>query len=122
MIRRLDHIAPSSRGEFPTGERCFISELLNNAGVADVSVARARVEPGVTTELHRLDCDETYIIEKGAGLMRGGDGQAFPVGPGDSVDIPAGTPQAITNTGDDDLVFLCVCRPRFLPEHYHALS
>ena len=32
--------------------------------------------------------------------------------------IPAGTAQQITNTGPEDLVFLCVCTPRFTPNCY----
>ena len=35
-------------------ERCFIRELLNDPDVSDVSLARTRVEPGMTTELHQL--------------------------------------------------------------------
>ena len=37
--------------EFYTEERCYITELHNNV---DSSIARARVKPGVTTELHSL--------------------------------------------------------------------
>jgi mannose-6-phosphate isomerase-like protein (cupin superfamily) len=36
--------------------------------------------------------------------------------------IPAGTPQQIENTGTTDLVFLCVCSPRFRQEGYEALE
>jgi mannose-6-phosphate isomerase-like protein (cupin superfamily) len=32
---------------------------------------------------------------------------------GDVVMIPAGMAQRITNTGDDDLVFYCLCTPHF---------
>lgn len=109
-------------GEFATEERCHITELLNDPSVGAVSLARARVEPGVTTQLHALDVEETYIVEAGAGAMDAGDGRELGVGPGDCVVIAAGTPQRIRNVGDTDLVFLCLCRPRFRPDGYTALG
>ena len=107
--------------EFFTRERCFISELLNHSSRPEISLARARVEPGVVTELHTLDVEETYVIEAGRGMMEL-DGERFPVVAGDSVLIPAGTPQRIENVGTVDLVFLCLCRPRFQPEGYTGLE
>jgi mannose-6-phosphate isomerase-like protein (cupin superfamily) len=116
-------IPASGRGEFETAERCHIAELLNDPAVGAVSLARARVEPGVTTQLHALDVREIYVILSGAGEMDAGDGgAALTVGPGDAVDIPAGTAQRIRNTGKSDLVFLCLCLPRFRPEGYTALG
>ena len=96
-----------------TRERCFIAELLNDPALPDVSVARARVEPGVTTERHALSVLEWYVIESGRGRMQVGDEPPREVGPGDAVRIPAGCEQQLTNTGDEDLLFLCVCVPRF---------
>jgi hypothetical protein len=44
-------------------QRCHITEWWNTPADAAVSVARARVEPGVTTRLHRLkDVTERYVI------------------------------------------------------------
>ena len=115
----LSFVAPTGQGEFPTRERCHITELCNSPAIADVSVARARVEVDVTTERHVLDCHETYIIEQGTGRFEGGDGETVEVAAGWSIDIPAGTAQQITNTGVVDLVFLCICRQRFKPTDYH---
>lgn len=117
----LPLIAKQDRAEFWTAERCFIAELLNDASMPEASLARARVEPGVTTALHSLDVEETYVIETGEGLMQVGETR-FPVTVGDSVRIAAGLPQRITNTGQGDLVFLCLCRPRFRPEGYTDLD
>ena len=103
-----------------TTERCWITELLNDPATPDVSLARTRVEPGVTTELHKLSVLEWYVIEDGQGLMRVGDQEPFPVGPGDSVRIPVDCEQQITNTGASDLLFLCVCVPRFEVQSYTA--
>jgi len=108
--------------ETTTRERCHIREILNHSRVPGASLARCRVEPGVTTELHRLAVDEWYVVELGQGLMEVGDRAPFDIGPGDVVEIPAGTPQRVTNTGSGDLVFQCLCLPRFRPECYTALE
>lgn len=105
-----------------TGERCWITELLNDASVPEVSLARARVEPGVTTERHRLGVREWYVVEAGSGLVEVGEASARPVRRGDVVEIPAGTAQRITNTGAADLVFQCLCLPRFTPDCYESLE
>ncbi len=109
--------------EFYTEERCFITELSNIADDPDVSIARARVEPGVTTRWHRLrDTAERYVILSGAGLMEVGELPATEVGPGDVVLIPPLERQRITNIGGDHLVFLAICSPRFRPEVYEDLG
>ncbi len=41
--------------EFWTSERCFILEILNDPAHPKSSLALARVPPGVTTQLHRLN-------------------------------------------------------------------
>jgi len=106
--------------EFATPERCFITELLNHPS-REVSLARARVAPGIVTQLHALDVEETYVIEAGSGMMEVG-GDRFQVGPGDGVRIPKGTPQRIENDGAIDLVFLCLCQPCFRAEGYTDLE
>ena len=105
-----------------TREGCFITEIHNHADDPGVSVARARVEPGVRTALHVVDFEERYLIEIGEGVMTLGTQPPFPVGPGDAVRIPAGVAQRIENTGPRDLVFLCVCTPRFQTEGYRELE
>lgn len=105
-----------------TVERCYIAEVYNSAVRPEVSLARARVEPGVTTQLHQLSVHEWYVIQSGQGRMRIGDEAPISVGPGDTVTIPKHTPQQITNTGKDDLLFLCVCVPKFSQECYTSLE
>lgn len=109
-------------GEVWTEERCWITELLNDDNVQDVSLARCRVEPGVTTQLHRLSVREWYVVEQGRGMMQVGRREPWPIGPGDVVEIPPGTAQRVTNTGAGDLVFQCVCLPRFTPGCYESLE
>ena len=108
--------------EFPTRERCFVRELVNKPALAGASLAECRVEPGVTTELHRLSVAEWYVVRRGTGLMEVGGEEPFAVGPGDLVSIPAGVSQRIRNTGDDDLVFDCLCVPRFTADCYESLE
>ena len=107
--------------EFFTAERCHILELMNQAASPDLSIARARVAPGVTTELHALSMREVYVILEGEGRMEDG-GAGTEVRPGDCIDIAAAQPQRITNTGASDLIFLCLCLPRFQPDAYRSLE
>jgi mannose-6-phosphate isomerase-like protein (cupin superfamily) len=38
------------------------------------------------------------------------------------VTIPAGVRQRISNIGDRDLIFYCLCTPRFEQKNYRALE
>lgn len=104
-------------------EGCHILEIGNSPEDPDVSVARARVEPGMKTRWHCLrDTTERYVIVCGQGLVDIGELGPRPVGPGDFALIPAGVRQRITNTGSRDLVFLAICSPRFQPGNYEDLE
>ena len=118
------HIARAeSSDEYYFDEGCFILELSNSSEDPAVSVARARVEPGRTTRLHRLtDTVERYVILEGAGRVELGESTPEDVTPGDVVIIPAGCAQRITNTGERDLVFLAICTPRFTRDAYEDVE
>ncbi len=112
MIPSIKHGALLS--EHYTEERCHIVELSNNADDPAASIARARVEPGVTTRWHRLrGIAERYVILHGEGRVELGDTIVRIVGAGDTVLIPPDCAQRISNVGSDDLVFLAICTPRF---------
>jgi len=114
---------PDLRTEFLTPERCWILETWNNSADVSVSIARARVTPGVTTQWHRLrGVDERYVIVAGSGLMRTSTLAPVKVGSGDIVVIPAGVPQQITNAGNTDLIFYCICTPPFTPGCYESME
>ena len=117
---------PDRASETLTEERCHIVEVSGHPEDPEMSIARARVEPGVTTQLHALDgIAERYLIVDGEGRMETGHGMerwAAAVGPGDVVLIPPGVPQRITNTGDVDLVFYCLCTPAWRDEAYRSLE
>jgi mannose-6-phosphate isomerase-like protein (cupin superfamily) len=105
--------------EFHTDEGCYIVELLNTDDDPGCSIARARVRPGVTTELHRLHKTiERYVILEGEGRVQVQGNTPTVVRPLDIVVIPAGATQSIANIGATDLVFLCVCTPRFEAANY----
>ena len=105
--------------EYYFEEGCYILELLNDPADPDVSIARARVPAGTVTEWHRLQgITERYVILEGAGEAWVGEEAPREVGPGAVVVIPPGIRQRIRNLGDDDLVFLAICSPRFQPARY----
>ena len=86
--------------EFFTPERCFITEVWNTAADKSVSIARARVKPGVTTVPHFLDgIAERYLIFRGKGRIEAGDLENTEVNAGDLIVFPDKHPQSITNTG-----------------------
>lgn len=121
MEEKILHINPDS--EFFTPELCYINELSNSAADPDASIARARVQPGVTTRWHRLHgITERYVILEGAGLVEVGSLAAQQVGSGDVVLIPPRCRQRITNIGKQDLVFLAICTPRFRQEAYEDID
>lgn len=107
--------------EYYFKERCFIRELLNSSEEPQLSIAQARVEPGVTTVWHSLTGTEVYYILAGKGLAEVSS-EKYQVERGHLVHISAGEPQRITNTGEEDLIFLAICAPRFTPENYTELD
>lgn len=105
--------------EYFFAEGCFITELSNLEEDADVSIARARVEPGRTTRWHYLQgIAERYVMLEGSGLVEVEGMATQHIGPGDVVLIPAGAKQRIQNIGEDDLIFLAICTPRFVESAY----
>jgi len=112
-----------SKPEFHISEGCFITEWSNTPEDPAVSIARARVPPGVTTRWHRLaHTTERYAILEGTGRACVGDAEPKDVRPGDVVLVPPGCRQRISNTGKEDLVFLAVCTPRFKYDAYEELE
>jgi mannose-6-phosphate isomerase-like protein (cupin superfamily) len=113
-------------------EGCFITEWLNSPDDPSLSIARARVTPGVTTRLHRLaGTIERYVILEGQGrvelvgpdgAMTSADHYVAHVEPGDVVVIPALVSQRISNIGESDLVFLAICTPRFSRGSYEDME
>ncbi|MCX7966666.1 MAG: cupin domain-containing protein [Syntrophorhabdaceae bacterium] len=109
--------------EFYFKEGCYIIEQYNTPLDPKISIARARVEPGKKTRWHRLkDTTERYYILNGTGMVEIGPLPPTEVKPGDLIVIPPMCPQRIKNTGNDDLVFLAICTPRFIYENYEDVE
>lgn len=108
--------------EHYTDERCHIFESWNDESDPRVSITRARVEPGITTALHALAVDERYVVLSGVGHVEVEGLPPTEVAPGDVVVIPKGHSQRIENRSDEDLVFLCICTPRFEADHYQDME
>jgi len=111
-----------SKEEFYIDEGCYITELSNSEDDLGLSIARARIKPGVTTKLHKLiKTVERYVILEGEGLVEIDGIAPDKVGALDVVIIPEECEQRIANTGESDLVFLAICSPRFTEESYKNL-
>ena len=108
--------------EYFFDEGCYITEVSNSDDDQQLSIARARVAPGVTTRWHSLaGITERYVIVEGNGEAEVGEMSPQLVTAGDVVIIPPGERQRITNIGDSDLIFLAVCTPRFEVSKYVSL-
>ena len=102
-------------------EGCFITELSNTPDDPAVSIARARVEPGKTTQWHCLrGVTERYVILEGIGRVEVGNLEPQVVNAGDTVIIPPGERQRISNIGENSLIFLAICSPRFEESAYNS--
>lgn len=109
--------------QFSTEERCDINELLNHSSSPDCSIAQAIVAPGEITQLHAVsETIERYIILKGEGQVMVDHSEPEHVSYLDVVTIPAGTAQQIHNSGKSELIFLCICTPRFEQKNYQKLG
>lgn len=100
-----------------------ILEVWNHTEDPELSVARARVPPGVTTRWHRLQgIAARYLILSGQGLAEIEGMAPTAVQPGDLIYIPRGQAQRIRNTGTEGLLFYALCTPRFRWVDYQALE
>lgn len=108
--------------EYYSDEGCFITEIMNLSDINHISLAQARVKVGEHTETHLLkNTEELYYITQGMGTATI-DSQTFNVRKGDCLRIKAHQKQAIQNTGVEDLVFLCICLPRFEQDNYISIK
>jgi mannose-6-phosphate isomerase-like protein (cupin superfamily) len=116
-------IAKDDPAEFWTPERCFVKEFWNSSSDDALSIARIRVPAQGVTQWHSLrNTNERYLILSGRGRMEVGESLADHVTAGNIVVIPSDLPQRITNTEEQDLVFLALCTPRFIPSAYQNLE
>jgi mannose-6-phosphate isomerase-like protein (cupin superfamily) len=101
--------------------REIFSPLKDNIDVG-YSLALARVKPGEITRKHKLKTSsEVYVILRGKGIMHIDD-ETAEVKEGHIIYIPPGATQRIKNTGNEDLVFLCIVDPPWRKEDEEILE
>jgi len=109
--------------EFIAGDNTILRELLH-PDKADLdlrySLAHAIVKPGDTSQPHKLKTSEVYYILEGEGEMHIGE-EVAKVLPGQAVYIPPNSKQFIKNTGNSDLIFLCIVDPAWRKEDEEVL-
>ena len=118
------HRTLASQAEFTAGDGTTLKELLHGQKDAlklNYSLAHARLAPGRTSYLHRLTSSEVYYILAGQGRMEIDD-DTRDVRSGDTIYIPPGAAQRITNLGTDELVFLCIVDPPWRAEDEEILK
>ncbi len=119
MMTTPEIISNNENSEYYFDEGCYIWELANSDTEKNLSIARARVLPNTSTKQHKLaNTTERYVILEGTGDVILNHQETTHVSKGDVVIIPPNCPQAIINTGADDLVFMVLCTPRFIIENY----
>lgn len=119
MVNEADALKKAKEEYFFEVEGCYITEISNSDDDPELSIAKARVPQGITTAWHRLsNTTERYYILEGIGLVEVGQGSPYEVTVGDVVIIPVRQRQRIKNIGEQDLVFLALCTPRFEVQNY----
>lgn len=99
--------------EFVAGDATRLREIMHpkkdNLPIG-YSVAHARVAVGNASLPHTLQSSESYYILEGEGVMYIGD-ESKVVQKDDIFLVPAHATQYIQNTGNTDLIFICIVEP-----------
>ncbi|MBN1507100.1 MAG: cupin domain-containing protein [Sedimentisphaerales bacterium] len=119
LVRRLKDCE-----QFVAGDSSILRELLH-PDKADVAIryglAHAGIGPGERTKAHRLRTAEVYYILRGRGRMHVG-AETADVDADCAIYIPPGSVQSIENTGNDELVFLCIVDPAWMESDEEILE
>ena len=108
---------------FISGDKAVLRELLHPDKAPmklRYSLAHATVKAGAATLPHRLKTSEVYFILAGKGMMHIDD-ECAEVKAGHTIYIPPDSKQYIQNTGDADLIFLCIVDPAWQAEDEEIL-
>jgi len=103
---------------FPSEHGEVVFELFGKAAGGSLahSLAQIVIPPGKTSLKHYHPvAEESYYILSGSAQMEL-EGDARPLGPGDSVIILPGQVHRITNASDSNVVLLAVCVPPWTPD------
>lgn len=104
--------------EFTAGDDTKLRELLH-PDKEDLqlrySLAQAVLPPRGVSTRHSLKTSEVYYILQGHGIMHI-DKETANVSPGQVIYIPPDAVQYIENSGERDLIFLCIVDPAWRKE------
>jgi len=104
-------------------DKTILRELLHparNAAAIGYSLAHAKLAKGTASLPHRLKTSEVYYFISGQGRMHV-DGESAAVASGQALYVPPGAVQHLENTGQDELVFLCIVDPAWRLEDEEVL-
>ena len=107
-----------------SGDKVALRELLQPEKAPlklRYSLAHAIIKRGQASLPHRLKTSEVYYILAGEGTVHI-DGETAAVHADQAIYIPPDSEQHIANTGDTDLVFLCIVDPAWRPEDENILK
>jgi len=110
--------------EFLAGDETILREIFNphkDDIAIRYSLAHAKLGPKEASLSHRLKTSEVYFILEGMGEMDV-DGERAEVSPGFAIYIPPQSVQKLRNTGETDLLFLCIVDPAWRPEDEEVLE
>ena len=83
-----------------------------NAPDAPVTITRVTMDARATSARHSHAAGEqTWIVERGRGTLLLKDGGSNEVGAGDVIITPPGEVHGITNTSDEQFVYLSITTP-----------
>ncbi|HEX8231450.1 MAG TPA: cupin domain-containing protein [Chloroflexia bacterium] len=104
--------------EFMAGDETLLREVLHPAvhgAPIRYSIAQALLRPRGRSLPHRLTGSEVYYFLLGRGRLYIDD-ESSEVEAGQIVYVPPGATQFVENSGDGDLVFLCIVDPAWRAE------
>lgn len=99
--------------EFLAGDHTYLQELIhpvNDSLAINYSLAKATLKPGESSLAHSLNSTELLYILKGNGTISI-DEKTLPIEKGSLILIPVNAKQFVTNSGTENLVFLCIVEP-----------
>lgn len=100
------------------GDHTHLREILhpsNDNLAINYSIAHAFLQKGKASLPHRLKSSETYYILSGSGIIHI-DGEQHPLATNDVCWVPPNALQHVENTGEENLIFLCIVEPYWRPE------
>jgi len=111
----MDIVNRNETTAFTTKDGSTIREILayRNSVIQNQSLAEASIPVGGSTAEHyHPKSEEIYYILQGHGKMKIGE-EVREVSELDGIAIPPGAPHKIWNTGQIELVLLCMCAPAY---------